>query len=60
VPAVTSVAARALGVERRIGTVAAGRDADLVAFAGEPWEPSSQVLLVIVDGRVVFEEQRRR
>jgi imidazolonepropionase-like amidohydrolase len=58
--AVTSRAAELCGVADRVGTLAAGRDADLVAFDGDPLEPSSRVRLVIVDGEVVFEAEEAK
>ncbi len=53
VPAVTGRAARALGVADRIGRVAEGLRADLVVFDGEPWEPSTRIVLVVAGGRIV-------
>ncbi len=51
--AVTSAAAEVCGVADRLGTLAPGRDADLVIFDGDPLEPASRVLHVIVGGRRV-------
>jgi imidazolonepropionase-like amidohydrolase len=48
--AVTSVPARLLGVADRVGTLEVGKDADLVLWSGMPFEPSSRVIAVIVDG----------
>ena len=50
--AVTSEAAAILGVEDRIGTLERGKDADLVAFDGDPLQPTSRVVLVVVNGEV--------
>ena len=55
--AVTSRAAALAGAGDRVGTLAPGRDADLVLFDGDPLEPSSRVLLVAVDGEVVAGEE---
>ena len=50
--ALTLDAARILGVENRLGSVAKGKDADLLVFDGDPFEPSSSLLNVIIDGKV--------
>jgi imidazolonepropionase-like amidohydrolase len=47
---VTTIPARLLGVADRVGTLEAGKDADLVLWNGMPFEPSSRVIAVIVDG----------
>lgn len=48
--AVTIQPARMLGVEDRVGSVEVGKDADLVLWNGTPFEPSSRIVGVIVDG----------
>ncbi len=48
--AVTSMPARLMGVADRVGTLEVGKDADLVLWNGQPFEPSSRVIAVIVDG----------
>ncbi len=48
--AVTTIPARLLGVADRVGTLEVGKDADLVLWNGMPFEPSSRVIAVIVDG----------
>jgi imidazolonepropionase-like amidohydrolase len=53
--AVTSVPARLLGVEARVGTLEVGKDADLVLWSGEPFQPGSRVLATIVDGVLRYE-----
>jgi len=50
--ALTLDAARILGVEDRLGTVAAGKDADLLIFSGDPLEPSTRLSGVMMDGRL--------
>lgn len=52
---VTAEPARILGVADRVGLLAEGRDADLVAFDGDPLAPTSAVRWVMVEGRVVLE-----
>ncbi|MBL8858134.1 MAG: amidohydrolase family protein [Planctomycetes bacterium] len=48
--AVTTIPARLMGVADRVGTLEVGKDADLVLWNGAPFEPSSRVIAVIVDG----------
>lgn len=53
--AVTSRAAAILGVGSRLGTLAPGKDADVVAVAGDPLDVRAPVAFVIQNGRVVYE-----
>ncbi len=56
--AISRDAARILGIDDRVGTLEAGKDADLVVFDGDPFETGSHVCTVVVDGRVVSDECR--
>jgi imidazolonepropionase-like amidohydrolase len=56
--AVTIDAARLLGVESRVGSLEAGKDADLALFDGDPFEYTTHVTAVVIGGRVVSEEAR--
>jgi imidazolonepropionase-like amidohydrolase len=56
--AVTIDAARILGVESRVGSLEAGKDADLALFDGDPFEYTTHVTAVVINGRVVSEETR--
>jgi imidazolonepropionase-like amidohydrolase len=55
---VTIDAARILGISNRVGSLEAGKDADLALFDGDPFEYTSHVVKVIINGRVVSEETR--
>lgn len=52
--AMTKVAAELLGVGDRLGQLQVGRPADLVVFAGDPLDPSTEVRLTICQGQVTF------
>ena len=51
--ALTDTAARIAGVERHVGRLAAGLDADLVLWSGDPLDLASRPETVIVDGHVM-------
>jgi imidazolonepropionase-like amidohydrolase len=53
---ITIDAARILGVSNRVGSLEAGKDADLALFDGDPFEYTTHVTGVIVNGQVVSEE----
>ena len=48
--------ARLLGIEKRVGSIEKGKDADLVLYNGDPFEYLTKVCVVIIDGMVVKEE----
>ena len=50
--------ARTLGLEDRIGSIEPGKDADLAFFDGDPFDPASQVVMVFIDGRAVYEAEK--
>jgi imidazolonepropionase-like amidohydrolase len=54
--AITAAPAKLLGLEDRIGTIAAGRDADLVALSGDPFELTSKIRWTMIDGVIRAEE----
>jgi imidazolonepropionase-like amidohydrolase len=55
---VTIDAARLLGIADRVGSIATGKDADLALFDGDPFEYTTRVTSVIINGQVVSEEAR--
>jgi hypothetical protein len=57
---ITAVPARILGLDDRVGSLAAGKDADLVVTDGDPLSPTSSVTLVIIDGRVVHDARKEQ
>lgn len=56
--AITRDAAKLLGVDDRVGTLEPGKDADVVVFDGDPFEYTSHVCTVVIDGRPVSETCR--
>ncbi|MEM1452613.1 MAG: amidohydrolase family protein [Planctomycetota bacterium] len=53
--AVTLTPARILGIDGRVGTVEAGKDADLVLWNGEPFEATTRPVGVLVGGHLVLD-----
>jgi imidazolonepropionase-like amidohydrolase len=56
--AITAEPAAALGLGERLGSIAPGKDGDLVIIEGDPLSALSRVLRVVVEGRVVFEREK--
>lgn len=56
--AITIDAARILGIDDRVGSIAAGKDADLALYDGDPFEYSSHCIGTIINGKVVNEKVR--
>jgi imidazolonepropionase-like amidohydrolase len=50
---VTIDAARLLGIAGRVGSLEAGKDADVALFDGDPFEYTTHVTTVIINGQVV-------
>jgi len=51
--AVTITPAEILGVADRLGSIERGKDADLRILSGDPFDPMTEVEMVIVDGEVL-------
>lgn len=56
--AITLTAAEIAGVDTRLGSIAVGKDADLVIWTGHPFEIRHVVEKTIVRGRVVYDRER--
>lgn len=56
--AITIDAAKILGVDARVGSLAPGKDADVAVFDGDPFEYVTHCTAVVIDGRVVGDEPR--
>jgi imidazolonepropionase-like amidohydrolase len=50
----TSGPATMLGLDDRVGTLAVGKDADLVVWSGQPFALSSRVVAVMINGAWVY------
>jgi imidazolonepropionase-like amidohydrolase len=51
--ALTLDAARILGVEDKVGSITRGKDADILIFDGDPFEPSSCLEGIMIDGKIL-------
>ncbi|WP_439880368.1 amidohydrolase family protein [Pontibacter sp. MBLB2868] len=54
--AITIAPAKIIGLDKRIGSLEKGKDADVVLYDGDPFEYTSHVCTVIINGKVVNEE----
>jgi imidazolonepropionase-like amidohydrolase len=52
---ITLNAAWQLGVDRYVGSIDVGKDADIAIFSGHPFAPASRVEMTLIDGRVFFD-----
>lgn len=53
--AITIDAARLLGIDRRVGSIEPGKDADMALYDGDPFEYTTHATAVIIDGKLVRE-----
>jgi imidazolonepropionase-like amidohydrolase len=53
--ALTIHPARSFGLDSRLGSLEAGKDADLAVFSGDPLDPRSRVELVWIEGQVQYD-----
>ena len=56
----TAGPAKLLSIDNHVGTLAVGHDADLVVLSGPPFESSTRVLAVMIDGQWVHQEEDER
>jgi imidazolonepropionase-like amidohydrolase len=55
---ITLNAARQLGIDQRVGSIEAGKDADLAIFAAHPLSPEARCEMTLVDGVAYFDRAR--
>jgi imidazolonepropionase-like amidohydrolase len=56
----TRIAAEALMIDQQVGSIEAGKDADVVLWTGDPIDPRSSVDLTIVSGEIVYDAKVKR
>jgi imidazolonepropionase-like amidohydrolase len=44
-----------LGIDKRVGSIEVGKDADLAIFNSHPFGPAARVEMTLIDGRVFFD-----
>lgn len=54
--AITINPARICGVDHRVGSIEAGKDADIAIFDGNPMEVFTDTLYTIIDGHIVYDK----
>ncbi len=59
VKAITINAAEICHVEDRVGSLEAGKDGDFVVLDGEPFEVTTRILAVFIEGQSVFEDTEK-
>ncbi len=52
-------AAEMIGLEKKIGSLEKGKDADVVLLTGDPFSFSTRISKVLVDGKVVYTEESK-
>ncbi|HIR15755.1 MAG TPA: amidohydrolase [Candidatus Onthosoma merdavium] len=52
--AITINPAKILGVDDRIGSLRVGKDADLVMTEGDPLDTSGVIMMMMIDGKIVY------
>jgi imidazolonepropionase-like amidohydrolase len=47
-----------LGVDKRVGSIEVGKDADIAIFSAHPFDPATRVEMTLVDGIVYFDRAK--
>jgi len=55
---VTLNPARQLGIDKRVGSIEVGKDADIAVFSAHPFSPDTRCDLTLVDGVVYFDRAK--
>jgi imidazolonepropionase-like amidohydrolase len=56
--AVTIVPAQILGLDKRVGSLEAGKDADIILFDGDPLSATARIQRVLINGKIAWEPSR--
>ncbi len=56
--AITINPAKILGIADRVGSIEAGKDADLAIFTGNPMEVFTKTLYTLIEGEVVYKREK--
>ena len=56
---VTAVPAKMLGIESRVGTLKSGKNADFMLWSGDPLDPTSRLVSVWHNGKLVEKENKQ-
>ncbi len=56
--AITINAAEVIGVQDRVGSLEAGKDADIVIFSGHPFDYRTVAETVLIDGEIVYQREK--
>lgn len=56
--AITINPAKICRVEQRVGSLEAGKDADIAIFTGNPMEIFTKTLYTIIDGEIIYNGMR--
>lgn len=55
---ITLYPAMMLDIDKRVGSIEVGKDADFAIFSAHPFAPASHVILTIVEGEVFFDREK--
>ncbi len=55
---ITIDAAKILGIDKRVGSLALGKDGDIAVYNGDPFEYTTHCTAVIINGKLVFKGKR--
>lgn len=57
---VTINSARFVGIDHRVGSLEVGKDADLAIWSGDPIDPRSHVVTMVINGTICYRRDARR
>ena len=56
----TIIPATTAGIQKRVGSLEAGKDADVLVVTGDPIDPRNVIERVVIDGRTVYDTAKER